>query len=100
MLRRMLTVTASVVVAVAGFVGTAQAGPASPSSVQTCGFYVSSATAWYNHCGTTNVLVRVDVAGGGSGNDYCAIVHPGLNPLGASGQILNAYYLSTGRCNI
>ena len=100
MLRRTLTVAASVVVGVVGLVGSAQAGTASPSSVHTCGFYVSSATAWYNHCGTTNVLVRVDVAGGGTGNDYCAIVHPGLNALGASGQILNAYYLSSGRCNI
>jgi hypothetical protein len=100
MLRQFLTLTASTVVAVAGLVGSAQASPASPSSVQTCGFHITGITAWYNHCGTTNILIRIDVYGGGTENDYCALVNPGDTPLGAVGQIENAYYISSGRCPV
>ncbi|MET7504537.1 DUF6355 family natural product biosynthesis protein [Streptomyces microflavus] len=75
---------------------------ATSASVQ-CGFYRykirESQFAGYNHCGSTTVRVHVDVAGGGSGNDYHLCVSPGAKDFpGAGPNYLNAYYIGGAGC--
>lgn len=54
-----------------------------------CGFYENNRFAFYNHCGPTNVLVKVD----GSPNVRgFKCLHPGVNPLGPKNEVENAYY--------
>ncbi|MGY6658579.1 DUF6355 family natural product biosynthesis protein [Amycolatopsis sp. TRM77291] len=67
-----------------------------------CGYYEysigASRFAAYNHCGTTTVRIHIDNQGGGSGNDRHLCVGPGYTPLGAAGNVLNAYYIGGAGC--
>lgn len=67
-----------------------------------CGFFKywvnSSQFASYNHCGPTTIRIHADVTGGGSGNDFHLCVGPGVTPLGAGGNYLNAYYIGGAGC--
>ncbi|WP_376699996.1 DUF6355 family natural product biosynthesis protein [Streptomyces candidus] len=79
------------------------AGQTATSASVPCGFYRytvrESRFAGYNHCGPTTVRVHVDVAGGGSGNDYHLCVSPGAKDFpGAGPNYLNAYYIGGAGC--
>ena len=90
-MKRMLTAA----LAVAGtlvFAGPAQA--ANP-----CGYWETSASgANYNHCGTTTILIRVDLSATGTADDYCRLAQPGNTWLGKAELVDNAYYISSGIC--
>ncbi|MBP2326931.1 hypothetical protein JOF56_007316 [Kibdelosporangium banguiense] len=91
--KRLLTA----VVAVAGtlvFASPAQAAVPIP-----CGYWETSASgANYNHCGSTTILIRVDLSGAGPENDYCRLAYPGNVWLGKAELVDNAYYISSGVC--
>jgi len=93
--KKMLTAA----VAVAGtlvFFSPAQASAATP-----CGYWETSASGGnYNHCGSTNILIRVDLAGWGEENDYCRLAYPGNVWLGKAELVDNAYYISSGVCPV
>ncbi|MPZ80763.1 MAG: hypothetical protein GEV28_10335 [Actinophytocola sp.] len=60
-----------------------------------CGLHWSLYSAWYNHCGSTNVLVRVDKPG----DDYIYCLPPGDTWLGAETEVENAYYIGGAGCS-
>ncbi len=100
---------AAITVALAGAAALAPLAPAAattaaPDSVQAkCGFqtyYVQSTKlAYYYHCGSTTVMIHVDVPGQGSANDYnyCSKAWEVRN-FGLSGNVLNAYYIGGAGC--
>ncbi|WP_143261652.1 DUF6355 family natural product biosynthesis protein [Allokutzneria sp. NRRL B-24872] len=67
-----------------------------------CGYYEfssgASRFAAYYHCGSTTVRIHIDNQGGGSGNDKHLCVGPGYTPLGAAGNVVNAYYIGGAGC--
>lgn len=66
-----------------------------------CGYEESGSDALYYNCVYNKVLVRVDVVGHGSSNDWCLWFEPWeRRRLGNKQDILNAYALGSGICNI
>jgi Family of unknown function (DUF6355) len=94
--KRMLTA----VLAVAGtlvFVNATQAA-AVPAP---CGYWETSESGGnYNHCGTSTILIRVDLAATGTADDYCRLAQPGNTWLGKAELVDNAYYISSGICPV
>lgn len=58
-----------------------------------CGFYKTSNSAFYNHCGQTRVLIHLDEYNGKT-SQKC--VQPGETYLGRSSDVENAYHI--GAC--
>lgn len=67
------------------------AASASPAAADPCGFYRTSADAFYNHCTAdgSRVVIKVDAAWA---DDYELCVGPGRSWLGSAGKIRGAHY--------
>lgn len=66
-----------------------------------CGFEEQGSYAYYYNCVYNRILVRVDVYGRGSANDLCIWFEPWeRRVIGGASDILNAYALGSGVCNI
>jgi hypothetical protein len=65
---------------------------ATPSAADPCGFYETSADAYYNHCTSdgSRVVIKVRVAGA---SDYERCVGPGRTWLGSASKIQGAHYV-------
>jgi hypothetical protein len=65
---------------------------ASPAAADPCGFYETSADAFYNHCTSdgSRVVIQVEVA---LAPDYERCVAPGKTWLGSAAKIQGAYYV-------
>ncbi|MEE2050146.1 DUF6355 family natural product biosynthesis protein [Nocardiopsis tropica] len=73
---------------------TVQQDTPSPSAV--CGYYETTATAWYEHCGSGRIWIEVDFSGLRGNELRC--VGPGRTDLGGARAVNNAWYV--GRtCN-
>ncbi|PAZ10068.1 hypothetical protein CLM62_42180 [Streptomyces sp. SA15] len=89
--RRMVTNalgSAALVLASMGAVTTT----ASPAAADPCGFFETSADAYYNHCTSdgSRVVIKVEVA---LAPDYERCVAPGKTWLGSASKIQGAYYI-------
>lgn len=105
MLKRWRIVVGSVVMVLmfaVGAAGVAQADEANPPApAAACGFEEKGDWAYYYNCVNKAILVRIDVAGQGTDNDRCEWFGPWERlRIGKDYQILNAYALGSGRCNI
>ncbi|MEE1929630.1 DUF6355 family natural product biosynthesis protein [Streptomyces sp. TRM 70351] len=74
---------------------TAHAGttaqPPAPAGAEACGYWQTSADAWYNHCAKdTRVVINVDVKWA---SDYTKCVGPGNTYLGSTSSIRGAWYV-------
>ncbi|SDN55196.1 hypothetical protein SAMN04487981_105412 [Streptomyces sp. cf386] len=65
---------------------------ATPAAADPCGFYETSADAFYNHCTSdgSRVVIKVEVA---LAPDYERCVAPGKTWLGSADKIQGAYYV-------
>lgn len=65
---------------------------ATPAAADPCGFYETSADAYYNHCtgDGSRVVIQVRVA---MAPDYEKCVGPGTTWLGSAGKIQGAHYV-------
>ncbi|GGO45101.1 MULTISPECIES: DUF6355 family natural product biosynthesis protein [Streptomyces] len=64
---------------------------ATPAAADPCGFYETSADAFYNHCASdTRVVIHVRVA---LAPDYERCVGPGKTWLGSASKIQGAHYV-------
>jgi hypothetical protein len=90
-IRSLLVGVASVAVLSVAVAVPAVAAPARPANP--CGFYKTSVTAFYNHCGPTQVRIHMDEYKGKTDN-MC--VQPGDHPIGEASAVENAYYI--GAC--
>ncbi|MFI6033609.1 DUF6355 family natural product biosynthesis protein [Streptomyces sp. NPDC051315] len=65
---------------------------AGPAAADPCGYYETSADAFYNHCTSdgSRVVIKVEVAWG---PDYERCVGPGRSWLGSAEKIQGAYYV-------
>ncbi|MFE1400327.1 DUF6355 family natural product biosynthesis protein [Nocardiopsis dassonvillei] len=64
-----------------------------PAPTQVCGYYETAVTAWYNHCGNTNVWVYIDYTWPKGDRERC--LPPGRSDIGGAREVTNAWY--TGR---
>jgi hypothetical protein len=89
--RRLLT-SALGTVAVALALTGAGTVTANPAAADPCGFYETSADAYYNHCTSdgSHVVIKVQVA---LASDYERCVGPGRTWLGSASKIQGAYYV-------
>ncbi|MFB9904231.1 DUF6355 family natural product biosynthesis protein [Allokutzneria oryzae] len=71
-----------------GLVGTTHVAEAGPSS-HPCGYHVITNNAYYNHCGSGNVLIHIEKLFG----DEEKCVSPGNTPIGLQPFTHGAYYL-------
>ncbi|MFJ8085796.1 DUF6355 family natural product biosynthesis protein [Streptomyces sp. NPDC096205] len=88
---RLLTGALGCVALALSFVGAATV-TAVPAAADPCGFYETSADAYYNHCTSdgSRVVIKVEVA---LARDYERCVAPGRTWLGSAGEIQGAYYV-------
>lgn len=65
---------------------------ATPAAADPCGFFETSADAFYNHCTSdgSRVVIKVEVA---LAPDYERCVAPGKTWLGSADKIQGAYYV-------
>lgn len=63
-----------------------------PSAAAPCGFYKTSADAFYQHCTSdgSHVVIKVEVA---HASDYERCVAPGRTWLGSASKIQGAHYV-------
>ncbi|MFI5554655.1 DUF6355 family natural product biosynthesis protein [Streptomyces sp. NPDC051738] len=66
---------------------------ATPAAADPCGFFETSADAFYNHCTSdgSRVVIKVEVA---LAPDYERCVAPGKTWLGSASKIQGAHYLN------
>jgi hypothetical protein len=90
-------ITAAALASAALAIAAAGAGSAaaSPARATPCGFYETSADAFYNHCSSdgSNIVIKVEVAWA---PDYERCVAPGRSWLGSADKIQGAYYTGRG----
>ncbi|MEW9550902.1 DUF6355 family natural product biosynthesis protein [Nonomuraea sp. NPDC050783] len=79
--------------AYAGTTAGAAAGSTARAGASACGYYEEGGESYYNHCGNSLVVIRVERWLGMPGSDWC--VAPGTTHLGHSYEIKYAWY--TGR---
>jgi hypothetical protein len=53
-----------------------------------CGFYENNIRAYYNHCGTTHVVIKID-----GRPSYLWCIGPGHWDIGSAASVDNAYYI-------
>ncbi|MDF5751722.1 DUF6355 family natural product biosynthesis protein [Spongiactinospora sp. TRM90649] len=76
--------------AYAGTTTGAATGNTTRTGILACGYYEEGGESYYNHCGTTSVVIRVERWLGLPGSDWC--VAPGTTWLGHSFEIKDAWY--------
>jgi hypothetical protein len=76
--------------AYAGTTAGATTGNTTRTAALTCGYYESGGESYYNHCGSTFVVIRVERWLGLPGSDWC--VAPGTTYIGHSYEYKNAWY--------
>lgn len=66
---------------------------ATPAAADPCGFYETSADAFYNHCTSdgSHIVIKVEVA---HAADYERCVGPGNTWLGSASKIQGAHYVN------
>lgn len=68
-----------------------QAKPGSEDvAAQVCGYYEDAVTAWYNHCGSTHVIIYVDATWPRADWTWC--IGPGTWDIGGANAVSNAWY--------
>ncbi|POX57255.1 hypothetical protein C3489_00615 [Streptomyces sp. Ru71] len=89
--RRLLTSTLGSVVLALSSLG-ATTATATPAAADPCGFYETSADAYYNHCTSdgSRVVIKVEAAWA---DDYERCVAPGRTWLGSASGIQGAHYV-------
>ncbi|CAM5736440.1 hypothetical protein STENM223S_07693 [Streptomyces tendae] len=95
--RATLTAAAALTMAATAMgVQTASAAPAKETSptvaASPCGWYTVLSRAYYNHCGTGNVVIFVDRLNIGGIRDYEQCVTPGDHYLGSWPDFQGAWY--------
>jgi len=56
--------------------------------VAVCGFYENNIRAYYNHCGPTHVVIKID-----GRPSYLWCIGPGTWDIGRAADVDNAYYV-------
>ncbi|WP_413755251.1 DUF6355 family natural product biosynthesis protein [Streptomyces sp. MMBL 11-3] len=73
------------------FTTTAQAASAGGASARACGYYETSDTAYYGHCGSRNAIIEIDLDWTTTERYQC--VPPGETNLGSTDDIDYAHYI-------
>jgi hypothetical protein len=92
--KRMTTMVATLITAGALSAGTAAGTAAAAPVAAPCGFYEAAASAYYRHCGSTTVEIRVDYWNNTSG--YECVGPWSTTYLGRSADIDYAVYQHVG----
>ncbi|WP_030433248.1 DUF6355 family natural product biosynthesis protein [Allokutzneria albata] len=87
---RLLSAALVLCASAVGLAGTAHATE-ERASAHPCGFFGLETYAYYNHCGSGNVLIHIDRIWPASDGEEC--VRPGYTPIGVLLFTKNAHYI-------
>ncbi|MGW0708345.1 DUF6355 family natural product biosynthesis protein [Streptomyces sp. NPDC002643] len=95
-LKRLTTAAAAIATAGLLSVGTtttAAAAPSGDTSARACGYYETRDTAYYGHCGSGKVIIKIELDWTTDVRYWC--VKPGERKLGSTDEIDYAVYVGT-----
>ncbi|WP_221352151.1 DUF6355 family natural product biosynthesis protein [Streptomyces beigongshangae] len=92
-LRVAATAFSTAILAGTALSGAAQAAPAGGAGAMACGYYETSDTAYYGHCGSGSVIIEIDI--NWSYEEEYRCVGQGETTLGTASRIVYAHSIGT-----